>query len=41
VRRLGLGLRADATEYYIVFLVFYILETLFVYYYFPETKGRT
>ncbi|KAI1859675.1 uncharacterized protein JN550_011870 [Neoarthrinium moseri] len=36
-----IGLANLGWKYYIVFLVFYVLETLFVYLYFPETKGRT
>ncbi|KAH9900309.1 hypothetical protein F4778DRAFT_782413 [Xylariomycetidae sp. FL2044] len=36
-----LGLAHLGWKYYIVFLAFYVLETLFIYFYFPETKGRT
>ncbi|WVW85885.1 hypothetical protein I302_107923 [Kwoniella bestiolae CBS 10118] len=36
-----IGLANLGWKYYIVFQVFYVLETLFVYLYFPETKGRT
>lgn len=35
------GLDTLGWRYYIVFLVFYIIEIIFVYFYFPETKGRT
>ncbi|KAI1341043.1 general substrate transporter [Xylariaceae sp. FL0016] len=36
-----LGLADLGWKYYMVFLAFYVLETAFIYFYFPETKGRT
>ena len=36
-----IGLANLGWKYYIVYLVFYIFEIIFVYYAFPETKGRT
>ncbi|WVQ79357.1 hypothetical protein IAT38_001454 [Cryptococcus sp. DSM 104549] len=36
-----IGLANLGWKYYIVFLVLYVFETAFVYFYFPETKGRT